>query len=106
MSSLESAISSTVSASLAAALEGIEEGALDAGLPPESARSFARQALLGSALLMEDVTESPAALKDRVASPGGTTIAGLAALEDQGVRATLIRAVEVVVQSAVEGRDK
>jgi pyrroline-5-carboxylate reductase len=104
--SLEPAISSTASASLAVALEGIEEGALDAGLSPELACSFCRQALLGSALLMQDTSESPAVLKDRVASPGGTTIAGLAALEDQGVRGTLIRAVEVVVQSAVEGRDK
>jgi pyrroline-5-carboxylate reductase len=106
LASLEPLISSTASGSLVVALEGIEEGAVDAGLSPEMARSFSRQALLGSALLMEDATESPAALKDRVASPAGTTIAGLAALEDHGVRGTLIRAVGQAVQGAVEGRDK
>jgi pyrroline-5-carboxylate reductase len=106
LASLEPLISSTTSGSLLAALGGIEKGAVEAGLPPEKARSFSRQALLGSALLMEDVTEPPAVLKDRVASPGGTTIAGLAVLEDQGVRGTLIRAVERVVQGAVEGREK
>jgi pyrroline-5-carboxylate reductase len=95
-----------VSASLAVALEGVEQGAVEAGLPRDKARVFARQALAGSALLMRDISESPAALKDRVASPGGTTIAGLAVLEDQGIRGTLIRAVEQVVQGAVEGRDK
>ena len=106
MTSLEPVISRAVNASLSAALEGIEEGAVDAGLPRESARAFARQALVGSALLLEDVAESPAALKDRVASPGGTTIAGLAVLEDRGTRGALIRAVDQAVQGAVEGRDK
>jgi pyrroline-5-carboxylate reductase len=106
LASLEPLIASTVSGSLTVALAGVEEGAIDAGLPREKACAFARQALLGSALLMQDVKESPSALKDRVASPGGTTIAGLAALEDQGARGALIRAVEHVVHGAVEGRDK
>jgi pyrroline-5-carboxylate reductase len=106
LASLEPLISSTTSGSLVAALEGIEEGAADAGLSPELARAFAWQALLGSAMLMDDAAESPAALKDRVASPGGTTIAGLAVLEDQGVRGTLIRAVERVVRGAAERGDR
>jgi pyrroline-5-carboxylate reductase len=106
LAALDSLISSAVNGSLTVALQGVEEGAVEAGLSSERACAFARQALLGSALLMEDVAESPAALKDRVASPGGTTIAGLAALEDRGARGALIRAVEQVVRSAVEGRDK
>lgn len=106
MASLESVISTTASGSLVVALEGIEDGAVDAGLSTEQARAFARQALLGSALLMQDTAESTSVLKDRVASPAGTTIAGLAALEERGTRGTLIRAVERVALGAVEGRDK
>jgi pyrroline-5-carboxylate reductase len=106
VASPEPPIASTVLGSLTVALEGVEEGAAEAGLSAQSARRFARQALLGSTLLLQDLSESPAALKDRVASPGGTTIAGLAALEDLGVRGTLVRAVEQSVLRAVEGRDK
>ncbi len=102
--SLESLISPIVSAGLAVALEGVEQGAVHAGLGCESARAFARQALWGTGLLLEDVGQSPAALKDRVASPGGTTIAGLAALEDLAARGTLLRSVEQAVLNAVEGR--
>jgi len=106
LASLEPQISSTVRGSLVLALEGAEEGAVDAGLARDNARAFARQALLGSALLMDDLGESPAALKDRVASPAGTTIAGLAVLEDRGIRGALMRAVELFARGAVEGRDK
>lgn len=100
LASLEPVIASTVSGSLAMVLDGLERGATDSGMSGESARKFARQALLGTVLLMDDATESPAVLKDRVTSPGGTTIAGLAALEDRGVRGVLIRAVEQAVQDA------
>jgi pyrroline-5-carboxylate reductase len=106
LASRECLISSIVTGSLALAVEGVEEGAVEAGLPRTSARTFARQAMLGSALLMQDVGESPAALKDRVASPAGTTIAGLAALEDRGTRGALIRAVEMGVLGEAKGRDK
>lgn len=76
------------------ALEGMEHGAVEAGLPLEIARPFVRQTALATALLLKDHPGSPADLKDQVASPGGTTIAGLAALEDAGVRGAFIRAVE------------
>lgn len=105
MASLDSLIASSASVSLARALDGLERGAVDSGMSREGARKFARQALLGTVLLMDDATESPAVLKDRVASPGGTTIAGLATLEDRGVRGILIRGVEQAVQDS-GGRSK
>ncbi|MBN1322232.1 MAG: hypothetical protein JXA87_15485 [Thermoleophilia bacterium] len=76
------------------ALEGIEDGAVEAGLTRASARAFVRQTLLATGLLLQNHPGSPADLKDRVASPGGTTIAGLAALEDRAVRGAFIRAAE------------
>ena len=104
--SLEPRVASATFGSLAVALEGVEEGAVSAGLPRDAARGFARQALLGTAALMESGTESPADLKDRVASPGGTTIAGLAVIEEEGVRGAFIRAVQTAVVGAEEGSDK
>jgi pyrroline-5-carboxylate reductase len=86
---------------LAVALEGMEEGAVRSGLSRPTARAFVRQALLGTALLLDNEAESPAKLKDRVASPGGTTIAGLAVLEDHSVRGAFIRAVEVALEATV-----
>jgi pyrroline-5-carboxylate reductase len=88
---------------LAEALQGMEEGAVRDGLPRETARAFAHQTALATALLLRDHSGSPADLKDQVASPGGTTIAGLASLEDAGVRGAYIRAVE---RTAVEVRKR
>ena len=82
-------------------LEGLEEGAVSEGLPRETARAFAHQTALATALLLREHPGSPADLKDQVASPGGTTIAALATLEDAGVRGAFIRAVQ---RSAVEVR--
>jgi pyrroline-5-carboxylate reductase len=90
---------------LALALEGMEEGAVEAGLPPEIARPLVRQTALATALLLQDHPGSPADLKDQVASPGGTTIAGLSVLEDAGVRGAFIRAVEQAARPPGRGRD-
>ena len=89
----EASISASVRGSLLAALEGIEEGAVAAGLSADTARAFAGQALEGSVMLMVQQGGSPAMLKDRVASPGGTTIAGLEALEAGAVRGSMMRTV-------------
>ena len=83
------------------ALEGLEEGAVREGLPRHTARAFTYQTALASALLLRDHPGSPADLKDQVASPGGTTIVALAALEDAGVRGAFLRAVQ---RSAVKVR--
>lgn len=86
---------------LCEALQGLEQGAVRDGLPRETARPFAHHTLLATALLLRDHAGSPADLKDQVASPGGTTIAALASLEDAGVRGAYIRAVQ---RTAVEVR--
>ncbi len=90
---------------LALALEGLEDGAVNAGLPRDVARVFVRQTLLATALLLGAQAGSPADLKDQVASPGGTTIAGLAVLEDMGVRGAFLRAAEAAVTRAHEESD-
>jgi pyrroline-5-carboxylate reductase len=88
---------------ICSALQGMEEGAVRAGLPTETARSFTHRTALATALLLQEHAGSPADLKDQVASPGGTTIAALAVLEDAGVRGSFIRAVE---RTAVETRTR
>jgi len=90
----------TAAGLLTVALEGMEDGAVASGLPPATARAFVRQTLVSTALLLKEHGCSPAELKDQVASPAGTTIAGLAVLEDEAVRGGFIRAMEAGVAAA------
>lgn len=73
--------------------EALADGGVRMGLSRETAQALAVRTLYGSAKLLLESGEHPAALKDKVASPGGTTIAGLCALESHGVRNALIEAV-------------
>jgi pyrroline-5-carboxylate reductase len=63
---------------------------------------LAAQTLLGAAKMVLETGAHPGALKDMVTSPGGTTIAGLAALEKGGLRAALMAAVEAASARARE----
>ena len=83
---------------LALALEGMEDGAVRVGMPRKLARIFVRQTALATAQLLVEQSGSAAELKDQVASPGGTTIAGLAILEEQGVRGAFLRAIEAATE--------
>ncbi|MEW6488588.1 MAG: pyrroline-5-carboxylate reductase [Thermodesulfobacteriota bacterium] len=74
-------------------LEALADGGVLMGLPRPLARDLACQTLLGAAQLAKASGEHPAELKDRVASPGGTTIAGLRELELAGFRGAVVEAV-------------
>ena len=83
-------------------IEALADGGVRAGLPRDVAQTLAAQTVLGTAKMVLETGKHPAQLKDEVASPGGTTIAGLHALEKAGVRGGLIDAVLVSARRAEE----
>lgn len=85
-------------------VEALADGGVKMGLPRTVAQLLATQTLLGAARMLLESGEHPGKLKDRVASPGGTTIAGLHALERGGLRACLIAAVEAATKRSRELR--
>jgi pyrroline-5-carboxylate reductase len=79
----------------------IEAGVL-VGLPRTTSDQLVRQTLLGTAALLDDPDATPESLRAAVTSPGGTTAAGLAALEAHGVRAAFLDAVEAATRRSGE----
>lgn len=81
-------------------IEALAEGGVKAGLPRELATTLAAQAMLGAAAMVLETGEHPAKLKDNVTTPAGTTIDGLLALEEGGLRVSLIKAVHQAAERA------
>jgi pyrroline-5-carboxylate reductase len=85
-----------------AMIEALADGGVLMGLPRATAQFLAAQTLAGAARMVLEQREHPAVLKDRVASPGGTTITGLSHLEEGRLRATLMSAVAAAAQRSHE----
>jgi pyrroline-5-carboxylate reductase len=86
-------------------IEAMADGGVRAGLPRATALRLAAQTVRGAAALLLSTEKHPGELKDMVTSPGGTTIAGVAALEEAGLRNALIAAVTAAAQRSKELSD-
>ena len=75
-------------------IEAMADAAVRCGMPRKQAYTYAAQTVMGSAALVLETGKHPGELKDMVCSPGGTTIAGVAALEEAGFRNGIIKACD------------
>ncbi len=96
------ALTSSGPAFVALMAEAMADGAVAAGLPRDLAHRLAHRTLAGTAALLDQRQLHPASLKDMVTSPGGTTIAGVRALERAGARSAFM---EAVIAAAERSRD-
>ena len=83
-------------------IEALSDGGVRMGLSREVANALAAQTVLGAAQMVQQTKKHPAQLKDEVTSPGGTTIAGIHALELGNFRATIINAVQAATLRSLE----
>jgi pyrroline-5-carboxylate reductase len=83
-------------------IEALSDAGVKNGLPRDIATGLAAQTVFGTAKLLLETHEHPALLRDKVTSPGGTTIAGLHALEQAGFRGTVIDAVDAATARSKE----
>lgn len=97
-----SAVSGCGPAFVALFIEALADGGVECGLPRQQALELAAQTVLGTARLLQATESHPAALKDAVCSPGGTTIAGVHALENGGFRSLAMDAVTAAYERTLE----
>ena len=83
-------------------IDALADGGVNMGLPKSVALQLATHTVLGAARMVAESGDHPAILKDSVTSPGGTTIAGLQALEKRGFRDALMSAVEAATRRSIE----
>jgi len=97
-----SAVSGCGPAFMCLVMEALADGGVACGLPRDKALSYAAQTMAGTAMLCLETGEHPAELKDKVCSPGGTTIQGVRAMENLGVRAACVEAVMAAYKRSLE----
>jgi pyrroline-5-carboxylate reductase len=83
-------------------MEALSDGGVLCGLPRDKALRYAAQMLRGTAALALETGEHPAKMKDAICSPGGSTIAGVRALEENGFRSAVTEAVIAAYRRTVE----
>lgn len=83
-------------------IEALADGAVLQGMPRNQAYKFASQAVLGAAKTVLETGEHPGSLKDKVCSPGGTTIEAVYELEKNNFRASIISAMQSCTKKAIE----
>lgn len=81
-------------------MEALADGAVKFGIPRATAYEMVAQTVIGSAKMLLETGEHPGKLKDNVCSPGGTTIDGVAALEEAGFRNAVIKACDACYEKA------
>lgn len=81
-------------------IEAMADAAVRGGMSRDMAYTFAAQSVLGSAKMVLETKLHPAQLKDMVTSPAGTTIEAVAALEEEGMRNAVIKAVDVCIEKS------
>jgi len=88
-------------------IEALADGGVMMGLPREVASELAIQTVIGSAQMVRETKLHPAELREKVASPGGTTMAAIEVLESRGLRYTMMSAIRAAAERAKElGQDR
>ncbi|OPJ56370.1 pyrroline-5-carboxylate reductase [Alkalithermobacter paradoxus] len=82
-------------------IEALADGGVLRGIPRDKAYKLAAQAVLGAAKMVIQTNEHPGSLKDKVCSPGGTTIEAIYELERNGFRSSIISAMEACTKKAI-----